>query len=157
MERRSFLLVATAAAAGLYFGAGLVALPRTLVLQLQGTCAFCGEGPEDGRLFAGRTGSRFRLCSECVSLCTRLVTEMQVLRAAPLLLPPDPVEVERILEELRLHVHTPDPPRTDPLTCAFCDRAQREVGELVAGPGFVCVCDACTYDAATLLGAWSRA
>lgn len=44
-----------------------------------------------------------------------------------------------------------DRPKRGELACSFCGKAQKEVGKLIAGPGYVAICDACTGKAAQVL------
>ena len=42
-------------------------------------------------------------------------------------------------------------PKRGELTCSFCGKAQREVRKLIAGPGYVAICETCTDKAARVL------
>jgi hypothetical protein len=64
---------------------------------------------------------------------------------------------EKIKKELDARTHQPRPQRSMNLACSFCDRGQREVKKLIAGPQ-VCVCDSCVGDGMALLArsGWVR-
>ncbi|MCB9688031.1 MAG: hypothetical protein H6738_17815 [Alphaproteobacteria bacterium] len=63
-----------------------------------------------------------------------------------------PEEVDRLIARLSAPP-APLPVPVAPLACSFCDKTQRQVRNLIAGPE-VYVCDECTTDAGTLL-VWS--
>jgi hypothetical protein len=44
-----------------------------------------------------------------------------------------------------------DRPKRGELTCSFCGKAQKEVRKLIAGPGYVAICETCTDKARQVL------
>jgi hypothetical protein len=181
ISRRRFLtLISTTTAAILLRETGVIALPRRLVLDLSGSCSFCDKVPEEVFGMAGTAKRTVRICSECITICLDILQneahkESLSERDPPPEAPePDIDELmraveaqldrERIEEAVRKAIMAPrtDPPHTRAsrninLACSFCDKSQREVAKLIAGPT-VYICDTCVGDSASFLfrSGWSR-
>jgi hypothetical protein len=76
VTRRGFLWLCGASGAGIYLAkAGLIELPKRMVLQMAGTCSFCGKDRREVFAIAGVVGSETRICDECVGLCFDILGE----------------------------------------------------------------------------------
>jgi len=170
-------LLCGASGAGIFLAkTGLIELPRRMVLQLAGTCSFCGKDRREVFGIAGVVGSQARICDECVGLCFDILREereeMEKARNPPPL--PTPAElaeqtrISRMLEKVLaardrhdvraeiqelLRAPLPPPPSAfNRFHCSFCDRSREDVGKLISGPR-VFICDDCAGDAGGLLAA----
>lgn len=174
--RRGFLWLCGASTAGVYFAkAGLIELPRRMVLQMSGTCSFCGKDRREVFGIAGVVGSAARICDECIGLCFDIMEEERENEEAARNPPPPPTpaqlaaqeRINRMLaevvatrlnksamhEQLKALLSSPQaPPKFRPFYCSFCDRSRQDVRKLISGPR-VFICDDCTGDAGGLLAA----
>ena len=171
-------------------GHGLIQLSRDFVVELAGSCSFCGKSGHEWFALAGVPGRPARICQECVALCMDILGEeaereahvaakeararAQAARqaaidavvsgadplAAAALAPGRRSARTRSLEQgiearVRREVASGSalPRRHNPsgLCCSFCDRSQREVSKIIAGPN-VYICDSCTGGASALIG-----
>jgi hypothetical protein len=79
--RRGFLWLCGATGAGIYLAkAGLIELPKQMVLQMAGRCSFCGKDKREVFGIAGVVGRATRICDECVGLCFDILNEEMELR-----------------------------------------------------------------------------
>jgi len=163
MDRRSFLAFSAASLTGLVVPTtGVLAVPRHLVLQMMGSCSFCKKEPLRIAATAGNRDGTVRICDQCLRLCLDIIAEDDA-RPAPPPAPPAPRgDWRRSLGESgyspddidRLLVGGPTRRRLGgELSCSFCDRSQRAVRKLIAGPK-VHICDHCVADGGSLL-LWS--
>jgi ATP-dependent protease Clp ATPase subunit len=150
-------------------------------LRAAGWCNFCGKRSQEVFGLAGIAERGVSICDECASLCLDIIGEdvrADQLRASPPVgswTAPDDLDAllknaselmemnatevaDAIAEELEQgRVRRNSEPdgwrsRNMNLHCSFCDKSQREVAKLIAGPT-VYVCDVCVGDvAAVLLG-----
>jgi hypothetical protein len=149
-----------------------------MVLQVAGTCSFCGKDPREVFGIAGVVGEDTRICDECIGLCVDILAEQleeqekarlaatkpdsarpstgddeldRLMRSAGTSPDVDPREViQRIQARL-----APDPGARHIGNlghCSFCDRSRRDVRKLITGPR-VFICEDCTGDAGGLLAA----
>ena len=135
-----------------------------MVLQMAGTCAFCGKDRREVFGIAGVVGSEARICDECIGLCLdffdekseeieRQWLERMVKELAPKLRAA--LSQPGAKEELKARARTHPPPKPfvpQDFHCSFCDRSRFEGIKLVAGLRNL-ICDDCTGDAAGLLAA----
>ena len=76
MNRRRFIALCGAAVPGLWLaGAGLIQLPRRMVIALSGRCSFCGKAAEEVFGLAGVTGRPARICNECIEICLEILRD----------------------------------------------------------------------------------
>ena len=173
------MFVLGASAAGLWLPeSGLVTLPRRMVLELSGSCSFCGKMVTEVAGLAGVRGRLVRICNECIGLCCDILGEEVELDPRESLAPSARAAAEldgrmeelddvlerlgKSLEELAAEfgqTYVPPPCPTvhmPPLACSFCDTAQKDTRKLIAGPT-VYVCDTCVGDGAAILSAQLRA
>ena len=74
--RRRFLVLCGTAGTGIFLvKTGLIELPRRMVLQLAGRCAFCGKERREVFGIAGVVGKEPRICDECIGLCFDILGE----------------------------------------------------------------------------------
>lgn len=127
-SRRGFLLLCGASGAGIFLAkTGLIELPRRMVLQLAGTCSFCGQRPEEVFAILGVPGRNERICDECLGMCLDVVSHPSVRSG-----------------------------HASRFSCSFCDSPYRDVGHhLISGPR-VFICDNCTRDAGSALAGAGR-
>jgi hypothetical protein len=178
--RRGFLWLCGASGTGIFLAkTGLIELPRQMVLQMAGTCSFCGKHRREVFGIAGIVGGRARICDECIGLCFDILAEElenqekaratavpdparlswgddeleRLLRSAGTSADVDPREIiERIQARLEPAERGGRPSSVRDFHCSFCDRARRDVRKLITGPR-VFICDDCTGDAGGLLAA----
>jgi hypothetical protein len=124
LTRRGFLLMLGAAfgstTAGLWLPeTGVVTVPRRMVLELTGTCSFCGVGPPAVTALAGVITRSARICDQCIDLCLQVYEvefgAMPLADAPPLrtlrdLGTAERAAVKRAVKDLR-HRHTEPAPR----------------------------------------------
>jgi hypothetical protein len=150
-----------------------------MVLQMAGSCSFCGKDRREVFAIAGVVGTETRICDRCVGLCLDILDdEREELSRLAEAGKPDPAgppstddELERLLREAsakagadprgelieaiqaRLEARSQRPPaRRRDFHCSFCDRSRQDVRKLISGPQ-VFICDDCAGDAAGLLAA----
>jgi ATP-dependent protease Clp ATPase subunit len=140
-----------------------------MVLQLAGTCSFCGKDRREVFGIAGVVARWPRICDECIGLCFDILAEELEERARAsgkggprstgddeldrLLSPATPADPREIIQRIQAHLQAPPrKARVRDLHCSFCDRSRQDVRKLIAGPR-VFICDDCTADAAGLLSA----
>jgi len=180
VTRRGFLWLCGASGAGIFLAkTGLIELPTRMVLQMAGTCSFCGKDRREVFGIAGVVGRGERICDECVGLCFDIIAEeMEEQRKARLAMgAPGPAlsswgddELERLLrsansdsgadpreliEKIQARLDSASG-RARPVVrdfhCSFCDRSRQDVRKLISGPR-VFICDDCAGDAGGLLAA----
>jgi hypothetical protein len=173
LTRRKFLALCGATTAGILLpGTSVFALPGRMVLKLTGPCSFCGKLPTEVYGLAGVAGHDVRICDECIGLCLDIIAEEEHREVSPSrsrMDIPSRDELESLLSQLGANPSAsqldalfdrirgelePKPSsrarvRNMNLSCSFCDRHQREVKKLIAGPS-VYVCDDCVADASAL-------
>jgi hypothetical protein len=178
LSRRRFLLLLGGATAGMWLAStGLVTLDRRFVLQLGGSCSFCGVPAHELRALTGVAGRPPRICDECVGVCCEILTEEGV----PVEPPPPPVlstevpaheqptneAMQRYMElsaQISAATQRGDygairqlaeefvgkrvlPGPMSEFQCSFCDASRKDVRKLITGPR-VFICDDCVVDAA---------
>lgn len=175
--RRRFLWLVGASSAGIFMArTGLIELPRNMVLQLAGTCSFCGKDRREVFGLAGIMSRAERICDECIGLCFDILGEEieEIEKAARVAGKPPMAAAEGEFERLLLSASSD--PAADPreivarlqqlvappdrrvdlgvrdFHCSFCDRSRSDVRKLISGPR-VFICDDCTGDAGGLLAA----
>ncbi len=93
---------------------------RSVAVDEEATCSFCGSASAVGGVMAeSETGSP-RICSKCTETCRKLVTRDEA-----------PKSMGR---------------RSTKIRCSFCNVSQADTKKLIAGPG-VYICEQCTAGA----------
>ena len=176
MNRRRFIALIGAAIPGLWLeGTGLIQLPRSMVISVSGRCSFCRKAAREVFGLAGVMSRPTRICNECIDTCFEIMGDSQLPPPPPAeglvrdessdafdfepiglmrnsMTPRTRAELEALIEQARKLLDRPEParPRSDKLSCSFCDRTLHEVLKLIAGPQ-VSICDVCVGDAAALI------
>lgn len=177
VNRRRFLLLLGAATSGVWLAStGLVQLERRFVLELAGSCSFCGKSRAETKALVGTLGRPVKICDECVGLCWDIMAEES---HAPSPLPegqplPPQSELEAQIAEMLQHLarekeerarealltdarRALDKPWKAPdFACTFCDADRRDVAKLISGPR-VFICDRCVGDATSVIAHVLRA
>ena len=74
--RRGFLFLCAATPPALWLaGHDVASLTGRMVIDLAGTCSFCGESRAQVRALSGVFGRPQRICDECVGLCVDVIRE----------------------------------------------------------------------------------
>jgi hypothetical protein len=179
LSRRRFLFMLGGGAAGIWLAStGLIRLERRLVLALGGECSFCGKKHREVRTLLGTFDRPWKICDECVELCTSILAEERDWASRRRAAPPPPLDAaadaadatvaetlrrlaeepgreDSILDDLR-RSFTPRPRVVEEFRCSFCDADRRDVEKLIAGPR-VFICDGCSADAAAVVAHVLRA
>jgi hypothetical protein len=176
ISRRGFLGLCAAAAPALWIArAGIVEMPKNMLLDLVGHCSFCGKHAREVRHLAGVSGRGVRICDECIGLCLDIYADEAGLAPTHQPVPSFAVDdagesefdsiaatiargnpsmsQEAIADFVRAMLQPPNkplPPRPQEIVCSFCDAHQKTVAKMVAGPT-VYICDNCVGDAYALM------
>jgi hypothetical protein len=93
---------------------------RSVPVDEDATCSFCGNASAVGGVMAEAEAGSPRICSRCTETCRKLVTQRDPARAMTR--------------------------RSNKIRCSFCNVSQTDTKRLIAGPG-VYICEGCVATA----------
>jgi hypothetical protein len=89
---------------------------RTIAIDEDATCSFCGNASAVGGVMAEHESGAPRICARCTETCRKLLTSQEPAKAMAR--------------------------RSNKVRCSFCNVSQADARKLIAGPG-VYICDGC--------------